>query len=123
MNATQGVLVVEDRSRRSGDRCHSSNEISLRPRASRRVSPFLTTTRHHRSPSPTSGTVLIVTLAIVDIHSATDGLSDKSHDKRKRMFHRIVWMLTRLIARSNVVTESGVEYEYRDAEYESEEGV
>ncbi|WP_436714905.1 hypothetical protein U8335_19115 [Roseiconus lacunae] len=40
------------------------------------------------------------------------------------MLHRIVSMLTRLIARGDVVVEaaaaynSGGEYEYRDAEYE-----
>ena len=40
------------------------------------------------------------------------------------MLHRIVSMLTRLIARSDVVAESGteyntaIEYEYREAEYE-----
>lgn len=42
----------------------------------------------------------------------------------KRMLHRIVSMLTRLIARGDVVAETpteynvGIEYEYRDAEYE-----
>jgi four helix bundle protein len=62
--------------------------------------------------------------AIQGILAATHGLNDNSHDKLKRVLHRIVSMLTRLIARSDVVAESvakyatGAEYEYRDAEYE-----
>ena len=42
----------------------------------------------------------------------------------KRILHRIVSMLTRLIARGDVIAEpptqynAGIEYEYRDAEYE-----
>jgi len=63
-------------------------------------------------------------VAIQDILAATDGLDDDRHAGLKRMLHRIVSMLTRLIARGNVVAETpteydaGVEYEYRDAEYE-----
>ncbi len=63
-------------------------------------------------------------VAIQDILAATSGLDDTRHAGLKRMLHRIVSMLTRLIARGNVVAETpteydaGVEYEYRDAEYE-----
>jgi four helix bundle protein len=63
-------------------------------------------------------------VAIQDVLTAIDGLEDQRHVELKRSLHRIVSMLTRLIARSDVVTESGVkynagiEYEYRDAEYE-----
>jgi len=49
---------------------------------------------------------------------------DESQGKLKRILKRIVSMLTRLIARGDVVREDSaeynadVEYEYRDAEYE-----
>jgi four helix bundle protein len=46
-------------------------------------------------------------VAIQDVLAATDGLNDDRHSKMKRMPHRIVSMLTRLIARSDVVAESG----------------
>jgi four helix bundle protein len=63
-------------------------------------------------------------VAIQDILAATDGLGDNRHGELKRTLHRIVSMLTRLIARSDVVGETaaeynaGFKYEYRDAEYE-----
>lgn len=47
-----------------------------------------------------------------------DGLDGRRHAELKAMLKRIVSMLTRLIARADVVAESAVEYEYRDAEYE-----
>ena len=64
--------------------------------------------------------------AIQDVLAATDGLCDELHDRLKRTLHRIVSMLTRLIARSDVVAEGETqydadgEYEYRVAEYEYE---
>ncbi len=63
-------------------------------------------------------------VAVQDILAATDGLGDNRHGELRRTLHRIVSMLTRLIARSDAVGETaaefnaGVEYEYRDAEYE-----
>ena len=63
-------------------------------------------------------------VAIQDVLAATEGLNNQSHVDLKRSLHRIVSMLTRLIARSEGVSEppteynAGVEYEYRDAEYE-----
>ena len=54
----------------------------------------------------------------------TEGLDDKRHRELKQSLKRIVSMLTRLIARSDVVAKPGtesnadIEYEYRDAEYE-----
>ena len=69
-------------------------------------------------------------VAIQDILAVTDGLDDIRHAELKRLLHRIVSMLTRLIARSDVVAESEAEYntgikykyEYRDAEYEYDQG-
>ncbi|EMI21071.1 23S rRNA-associated protein [Rhodopirellula maiorica SM1] len=63
-------------------------------------------------------------VAIQDVLAVTEGLNVWSHDELKRLLHRIVSMLTRLIARSDALGESAaeynaeVEYEYRDAEYE-----
>ena len=63
-------------------------------------------------------------VAIQDLLVVTGGIDDRAHDELKRLLHRIVSMLTRLIARSDGVAESpaeynyGIEYEYRDAEYE-----
>ncbi|TWT66066.1 four helix bundle protein [Allorhodopirellula solitaria] len=65
-------------------------------------------------------------VAIQDILAATDGLNDERHRQLKQMLYRIVSMLTRLVARSDVARETaadynaGVEYkyEYREAEYE-----
>ena len=65
--------------------------------------------------------------AIQDVLVATERLDDERHRELKRSLKRIVSMLTRLIARSDVVAETGteynagVEYEYRDAEYEYEQ--
>ena len=69
-------------------------------------------------------------VAIQDVLTATDGLKDERHRQLKQMLDRIVSMLTRLIARSDVVAEpvteynAGIEYEYeyREAEYEYDEG-
>ncbi len=67
-------------------------------------------------------------VAVQDILAATDGLGDNRHGELRRTLHRIVSMLTRLIARSDAVGETaaefnaGVEYEYCDAEYEYDEG-
>ena len=64
--------------------------------------------------------------AIQDVLAATEGLNDKLHEQLKRTLHRIVSMLTRLIARSEGVADPGteynadVEYEYREAKYEYE---
>jgi four helix bundle protein len=64
--------------------------------------------------------------SIQDVLAATDGMDDESNGELKRMLKRIVSMLTRLIGRADVVSESGeeynaaVEYEYREAEYEYE---
>ena len=45
------------------------------------------------------------------------GLGDRSHDELKRLLHRIVSMLTHLIARSDAVAESAAEYN-AEVEYE-----
>ncbi|TWT74401.1 four helix bundle protein [Allorhodopirellula solitaria] len=67
-------------------------------------------------------------VAIQDVLAATDGLNDERHRQLKQMLYRIISMLTRLVARSDVARETatkynaGVEYkykyEYREAEYE-----
>ena len=65
--------------------------------------------------------------SIQDVLAATGGIDDESHGDLKRMLRRVVSMLTRLIGRVAVVSESNEEYnavgeyEYRDAEYEYEE--
>ena len=58
--------------------------------------------------------------AIQDVLSATGGLDDAQHRELKTMLKRIVSMLTRLIARTDTVSEPAIEYEYeyRGAEYE-----
>ncbi|MEM8671538.1 MAG: four helix bundle protein [Planctomycetota bacterium] len=69
-------------------------------------------------------------VAIQDVLAATGGLDGNHHAEFKRMLHRIVSMLTRLIARGDVVAETpteyvvGIEYESRDAEdeYRFDEG-
>ena len=55
--------------------------------------------------------------AIQDVLSATEGLDDEYHCELKRSLKRIISMLTRLIARSDVVAETGTEYNAR-VEYE-----
>jgi len=66
--------------------------------------------------------------AIQDVLAATDGLSNEPHDQLKRKLHRIVSMLTRLIAHLAAVapeteykTNVECKYEYREAEYEYEQ--
>src|SRR5690606_9842393 len=49
-------------------------------------------------------------VAIQNILAATDALGDDRHGELKRTLHRIVSMLTRLIARSDTVAEPAVEY-------------
>ncbi|MFG0261255.1 MAG: four helix bundle protein, partial [Novipirellula sp. JB048] len=64
--------------------------------------------------------------AIGNVLTATGGLDDELHCKLKRVLRRIVSMLTKLIGRADVVSESSEhynaagEYEYRDAEYKYE---
>ena len=62
--------------------------------------------------------------SIQDVLGATDGIDNESHSELKRILRRIVSMLTRLIGRTDVVSETSEEYnaadEYRDAEYEYE---
>ena len=49
-------------------------------------------------------------VAIQDILAATEGLNETRHTELKRTLHRIVSMLTRLIARSDVVAEPATQY-------------
>ena len=49
---------------------------------------------------------------------AIDGVSNR---RGKSDLKRIVSMLTRLIQRTESVSEDSIEYEYREAEYEYEE--
>ena len=56
--------------------------------------------------------------AIQDVLTATAGIDHTQNGELKKMLKRIVSMLTRLIARADVVSEPVVEYEYRGAEYE-----
>ena len=64
--------------------------------------------------------------SIQDVLAATGGIENEQHGDLKRTLKRIVSMLTRLIARGDVVAEPATEYnadqeyEYRDAEYEYE---
>ncbi len=64
--------------------------------------------------------------SIQDVLAATSGIESEQHGDLKRTLKRIVSMLTRLIARADVVVEPATEYnadeeyEYRDAEYEYE---
>ncbi len=64
--------------------------------------------------------------AIQDVLAAIDELDDASHRDLRRVLKRIVSMLTRLIARTDVTREHSAEYnidgeyEYRFAEYEYE---
>ena len=44
--------------------------------------------------------------SIQDVLAATDGIDDESHGELKRMLRRIVSMLTRLIGRADVVSET-----------------
>ena len=47
--------------------------------------------------------------SIQDVLVATDGIDDESNREMKRMLKRIASMLTRLIGRADVVSESGHE--------------
>ena len=56
--------------------------------------------------------------AIHDVLRVCDAIGDDSNCLGKTALKRIVSMLTRLIQRTNGVSEERIEYEYRDAEYE-----
>jgi four helix bundle protein len=60
--------------------------------------------------------------SIHDVLCVCDALDDESNRRGKSDLKRIVSMLTRLIQRSETVSEGSIEYEYeyRDAEYEYE---
>ncbi len=60
--------------------------------------------------------------AIHDVLHVCDAIDTESNRLSKSSLKRIVSMLTRLIQRSETVSESSIEYEYecRDAEYEYE---
>jgi len=66
-------------------------------------------------------------VAVQDVPGATGGLNDQRHAELKRTLHQIVSMLTRLIARSEGVSEARAEYdvdfeyEYREAKSEYDE--
>jgi hypothetical protein len=45
-------------------------------------------------------------------------MDEEANRQGKSQLIRIVSMLTRLIQRTDRVTDAGIEYEYRDAEYE-----
>ncbi len=59
--------------------------------------------------------------SIQDVLAATDGIDNESHSELKRILRRIVSMLTRLIGRADVVSETSEEYNAAD-EYEYREG-
>ena len=48
-------------------------------------------------------------------------MGGNAEERDKRVTKRIVSMLTRLIQRTESVSEGPIEYEYRDAKYEYEE--
>ena len=50
--------------------------------------------------------------AVQDVLAATDGIDPVRNNELKMMLKRIVSMLTRLIARTDAVSEPAVEYEY-----------
>jgi len=58
--------------------------------------------------------------SIHDVLRVCDAIDPKSDSHGKSNLKRIVSMLTRLIQRSQSVSEGSIEYEYRDAEYEYE---
>ena len=58
--------------------------------------------------------------AIHDVLRVCDAIDDESNRSGKSNLKRIVSMLTRLIQRTETVSEGSIEYEYRDAEYEYE---
>jgi hypothetical protein len=63
---------------------------------------------------------------IQGVLAATGGIDDEQHGELKRTLKRFVSMLTRWIARADVVAEpaiaynAAIEHEYREAEYEYE---
>ena len=61
--------------------------------------------------------------SIHDVLSVCDAIDDEFNRRGKSDLKRIVSMLTRLIQRTESVSEGSIEYEYeyRDAEYEYEE--
>jgi four helix bundle protein len=58
--------------------------------------------------------------AIHDVLQVCDAIDEESNRRGKSDLKRIVSMLTRLIQRTETVSEESIEYEYRDAEYEYE---
>jgi four helix bundle protein len=58
--------------------------------------------------------------AIHDILLICEAIDAESNRRGKSDLKRIVSMLTRLIQRTETVSEGSIEYEYRDAEYEYE---
>ena len=57
---------------------------------------------------------------IHDILLINDAIDSETNLRGKSNLKRIVSMLTRLIQRTETVSEDSIEYEYRDAEYEYE---
>ncbi len=58
--------------------------------------------------------------AIHDVLRVCGAIDDYTSGSGKSDLKRIVSMLTRLIQRTQTVSEASIEYEYRDAEYEYE---
>ncbi len=58
--------------------------------------------------------------SIHDVLVVCDAIDVESNRRGKSDLKRIVSMLTRLIQRTETVSEDRIEYEYRDAEYEYE---
>ena len=56
--------------------------------------------------------------AIHDVLSSFGAIDAESNRIGKTNLKRIVSMLTRLIQRTQIVSDGSIEYEYRDAEYE-----
>jgi hypothetical protein len=56
--------------------------------------------------------------AVQDILKAFSLMDEEANRQGKSQLMRIVSMLTRLIQRTDRVTDAGIEYECRDAEYE-----
>ena len=60
--------------------------------------------------------------SIDEVLDVCDAIDDESNRRGKSDLKRIVSMLTRLIQKTQTVSEDSTEYEYRDAEYEYEPG-
>jgi four helix bundle protein len=58
--------------------------------------------------------------SIHDVLAVCDAIDGEANRRGKLDLKRIVSMLTRLIQRTDTVSEGSIEYEYRDAEYEYE---